>query len=62
MTHHRLLRESGATDAAHLKTMHPGQRALVAGVRASTRRLRPATLDDRTNRPARPPWSAFPTG
>ncbi|MFF4429774.1 DNA polymerase III subunit alpha [Streptomyces sp. NPDC001513] len=34
--HHRLLREIGATDAAHLKTMYPGQRVLVAGVRAST--------------------------
>ncbi|MET8768595.1 DNA polymerase III subunit alpha [Streptomyces sp. NPDC004658] len=34
--HHRLLREIGATDAAHLKTMRPGQRVLVAGVRAST--------------------------
>ncbi len=34
--HHRLLREVGATDAAHLKTMHPGQKVLVAGVRAST--------------------------
>ncbi|MGW6877420.1 DNA polymerase III subunit alpha [Streptomyces xanthophaeus] len=37
MTHHRrLLREIGATDAAHLKTMYPGQKVLVAGVRAST--------------------------
>lgn len=34
--HHRLLREIGATDAAHLKAMHPGQQVLVAGVRAST--------------------------
>ncbi|MFF7505158.1 DNA polymerase III subunit alpha [Streptomyces lavendulae] len=34
--HHRLLREIGATDAAHLKHMRPGQRVLVAGVRAST--------------------------
>ncbi|MFK0202121.1 DNA polymerase III subunit alpha [Streptomyces lavendulae] len=34
--HHRLLREIGATDAAHLKTMYPGQKVLVAGVRAST--------------------------
>ncbi|MFF0549663.1 DNA polymerase III subunit alpha [Streptomyces sp. NPDC004311] len=34
--HHRLLREIGATDAAHLKAMHPGQKVLVAGVRAST--------------------------
>ncbi|MER7141129.1 DNA polymerase III subunit alpha [[Kitasatospora] papulosa] len=34
--HHRLLREIGATDAQHLKTMHPGQQVLVAGVRAST--------------------------
>ncbi|MFB8026847.1 MULTISPECIES: DNA polymerase III subunit alpha [unclassified Streptomyces] len=34
--HHRLLREIGATDAKHLKTMHPGQQVLVAGVRAST--------------------------
>ncbi|MFB9584743.1 DNA polymerase III subunit alpha [Streptomyces goshikiensis] len=34
--HHRLLREIGATDAAHLKAMYPGQRVLVAGVRAST--------------------------
>ncbi|WP_330315081.1 DNA polymerase III subunit alpha [Streptomyces sp. NBC_00523] len=34
--HHRLLREIGATDAAHLKKMHPGQQVLVAGVRAST--------------------------
>ncbi|MGW7063561.1 DNA polymerase III subunit alpha [Streptomyces sp. NPDC054904] len=34
--HHRLLREIGATDAAHLKAMYPGQMVLVAGVRAST--------------------------
>ncbi|MGW6316449.1 DNA polymerase III subunit alpha [Streptomyces sp. NPDC055099] len=34
--HHRLLREIGATDAAHLKRLHPGQTVLVAGVRAST--------------------------
>ncbi|MEU5417880.1 DNA polymerase III subunit alpha [Streptomyces sp. NPDC020667] len=34
--HHRLLREVGATDAAHLRGLHPGQRVLVAGVRAST--------------------------
>ncbi|XIE81643.1 DNA polymerase III subunit alpha [Streptomyces sp. SBR177] len=34
--HHRLLREIGATDAAHLRAMHPGQKVLVAGVRAST--------------------------
>ncbi|TVZ90536.1 DNA polymerase III subunit alpha [Streptomyces sp. BK340] len=34
--HHRLLRELGATDAAHLRGMMPGQKVLVAGVRAST--------------------------
>ncbi|MEZ0096185.1 DNA-directed DNA polymerase III PolC, partial [Streptacidiphilus sp. EB129] len=34
--HHRLLREVGATDAAHLQAMNPGHRVLVAGVRAST--------------------------
>ncbi|MFE4258195.1 DNA polymerase III subunit alpha [Streptomyces sp. NPDC056883] len=34
--HHRLLREIGATDSAHLRAMHPGQQVLVAGVRAST--------------------------
>lgn len=34
--HHRLLRELGATDAAHLRHMIPGQKVLVAGVRAST--------------------------
>ncbi|MEU0216597.1 DNA polymerase III subunit alpha, partial [Streptomyces sp. NPDC006265] len=34
--HHRLLREIGATDAKHLRAMHPGQLVLVAGVRAST--------------------------
>ncbi|HET6359305.1 DNA polymerase III subunit alpha [Streptomyces sp.] len=34
--HHQLLRELGATDAAHLRALHPGQRVLVAGVRAST--------------------------
>lgn len=34
--HHRLLREIEATDAAHLRALHPGQRVLVAGVRAST--------------------------
>ncbi|MEU9546292.1 DNA polymerase III subunit alpha [Streptomyces mirabilis] len=34
--HHRLLRELGATDAAHLRNMIPGQPVLVAGVRAST--------------------------
>ncbi|MFF9786284.1 DNA polymerase III subunit alpha [Streptomyces nigrescens] len=37
MDHHlRLLQELGATDAAHLKGMVPGQPVLVAGVRAST--------------------------
>ncbi|MEU0389185.1 DNA polymerase III subunit alpha [Streptomyces chartreusis] len=34
--HHQLLRELGATDAAHLKRLRPGQQVLVAGVRAST--------------------------
>jgi hypothetical protein len=34
--HHRLLRELGATDTAHLRSMIPGQKVLVAGVRAST--------------------------
>jgi error-prone DNA polymerase len=34
--HHRLLRELGATDAAHLRGLVPGQKVLVAGVRAST--------------------------
>lgn len=34
--HYRLLRELGATDAAHLRGMVPGQKVLVAGVRAST--------------------------
>jgi error-prone DNA polymerase len=34
--HHQLLRESGATDAAHLAGARPGQTVLVAGVCAST--------------------------
>lgn len=34
--HHRLLREIGATDAAHLAAERPGKQVLVAGVRAST--------------------------
>ncbi|MEU7340375.1 DNA polymerase III subunit alpha [Streptomyces sp. NPDC007074] len=34
--HHRLLNELGATDARQLRTMAPGQKVLVAGVRAST--------------------------
>ncbi|MFG1807259.1 DNA polymerase III subunit alpha [Streptomyces sp. NPDC049040] len=34
--HHRLLREVGATDAAHLADLRAGQQVLVAGVRAST--------------------------
>ncbi|MFD3524042.1 DNA polymerase III subunit alpha [Streptomyces sp. NPDC058653] len=34
--HHRLLREIGATDAAHLAGARQGQQVLVAGVRAST--------------------------
>jgi error-prone DNA polymerase len=34
--HNQLLRELGATDAAHLRALRPGQRVLVAGVRAST--------------------------
>ncbi|MDT9695963.1 MULTISPECIES: DNA polymerase III subunit alpha [Streptomyces] len=34
--HHRLMRELGATDAAHLRALHRGQRVLVAGVRAAT--------------------------
>lgn len=37
MEHHfRLLTELGATDATHLRSMIPGQKVLVAGVRAST--------------------------
>ncbi|MFJ9406773.1 DNA polymerase III subunit alpha [Streptomyces sp. NPDC101393] len=52
--HHRLLRELGATDAAHLATTHAGQNVLVAGVRASTqtppirsgRRIIFVTLED----------------
>lgn len=36
MDHHRLLRELGAVDAAHLRDLVPGQKVLVAGVRAST--------------------------
>ncbi|MDX6355304.1 MAG: error-prone polymerase, partial [Streptomyces sp.] len=34
--HHRLLREVGATDAAHLAELDAGRQVLVAGVRAST--------------------------
>lgn len=34
--HHRLLREIGATDAAHLAGFQAGRQVLVAGVRAST--------------------------
>ncbi|WNI17218.1 DNA polymerase III subunit alpha [Actinacidiphila sp. ITFR-21] len=34
--HHRLLREIGATDAAHLAAVAAGRQVLVAGVRAST--------------------------
>ncbi|MEU3029578.1 DNA polymerase III subunit alpha [Streptomyces incarnatus] len=34
--HHRLLREIGATDAAHLSGLRAGRQVLVAGVRAST--------------------------
>ncbi|MFI5801255.1 DNA polymerase III subunit alpha [Streptomyces sp. NPDC051561] len=34
--HHRMLREVGATDAAHLTSLRAGQSVLVAGVRAST--------------------------
>ncbi|MFM9452342.1 DNA polymerase III subunit alpha [Streptomyces europaeiscabiei] len=34
--HHRLLREIGAVDAAHLQNLHAGQPVLVAGVRSST--------------------------
>jgi error-prone DNA polymerase len=34
--HHHLLREIGATDAAHLSQLDAGQEVLVAGVRAST--------------------------
>ncbi|MBN6546541.1 DNA polymerase III subunit alpha, partial [Actinacidiphila bryophytorum] len=34
--HHRLLREIGATDAAHLADLQAGRQVLVAGVRAST--------------------------
>ncbi|BDH10534.1 DNA polymerase III subunit alpha [Streptomyces hygroscopicus] len=52
--HHRLLRELGATDAAHLATLHAGQSVLVAGVKASTqtppirsgRRIIFVTLED----------------
>jgi error-prone DNA polymerase len=34
--HHRLLREVGATDAAHLAALPAGRQVLVAGVRAAT--------------------------
>jgi error-prone DNA polymerase len=34
--HHRLLREVGAVDAAHLAALRAGQQVLVAGVKAST--------------------------
>ncbi|MEV7086963.1 DNA polymerase III subunit alpha [Streptomyces sp. NPDC093085] len=34
--HHRLLREIGATDAAHLAGLRAGRQVLVAGVRAAT--------------------------
>ncbi|MFD5537155.1 DNA polymerase III subunit alpha [Streptomyces sp. NPDC127079] len=52
--HHRLLREIGATDAAHLAGLRAGQQVLVAGVRASTqtppiasgRRIIFVTLED----------------
>ncbi|MGW3129700.1 DNA polymerase III subunit alpha [Streptomyces sp. NPDC001123] len=52
--HHRLLREIGATDAAHLAALRAGQQVLVAGVRASTqtppiasgRRIIFVTLED----------------
>ncbi|MGW8885532.1 DNA polymerase III subunit alpha [Streptomyces sp. NPDC055749] len=52
--HHRLLREAGATDAAHLAGLRAGQQVLVAGVRASTqtppiasgRRIIFVTLED----------------
>ncbi|MEU6356049.1 DNA polymerase III subunit alpha [Streptomyces sp. NPDC047072] len=52
--HHRLLREIGVTDAAHLTQLRAGQRVLVAGVRASTqtppiasgRRIIFVTLED----------------
>ncbi|MFH8681265.1 DNA polymerase III subunit alpha [Streptomyces lydicus] len=52
--HHRLLREIGATDTAHLAGMRAGQQVLVAGVRAATqtppiasgRRIIFVTLED----------------
>ncbi|MEV5988985.1 DNA polymerase III subunit alpha [Streptomyces sp. NPDC052051] len=52
--HHRLLREIGATDAAHLAGARPGRQVLVAGVRAATqtppipsgRRIIFVTLED----------------
>ncbi|MCN9243936.1 DNA polymerase III subunit alpha [Streptomyces sp. RY43-2] len=52
--HHRLLREIGATDAAHLAGVRPGRQVLVAGVRAATqtppipsgRRIIFVTLED----------------
>ncbi|WP_432251867.1 DNA polymerase III subunit alpha [Streptomyces sp. HNM1019] len=52
--HHRLLREIGATDAAHLAGLRAGQQVLVAGVRAATqtppiasgRRIIFVTLED----------------
>ncbi|MYS86581.1 DNA polymerase III subunit alpha [Embleya scabrispora] len=52
--HHRLLREIGAVDAAHLAEQPPGRQVLVAGVRASTqtppiasgKRVIFVTLDD----------------
>ncbi|MFF4531581.1 DNA polymerase III subunit alpha [Streptomyces sp. NPDC001407] len=53
--HHRLLREVGATSAARLRTLQPGQKVLVAGVRASTqtppssgKRIIFVTLEDGT--------------
>lgn len=52
--HHRLLREIGAVDAAHLARVRPGRQVLVAGVKASTqtppiasgKRIIFATLED----------------
>jgi error-prone DNA polymerase len=52
--HHRLLREIGAVDAAHLARVQPGRQVLVAGVKASTqtppiasgKRVIFATLED----------------
>lgn len=60
--HHRLLRELGVTDAAHLQHLHPGQQVLVAGVHLPPEASRTCSPSSPTsNCPWTPATRAWPS-